>query len=399
MRIVLTGGGTGGHLTPLVAVAGALRRAAVDQILKIPPSRNSGLEILYVGVVTDVDRQFLEQANIPFIHIPSGKIRRYLSGAGPTMVDLLFRLPFGILRALWQMYVLMPEVVFSKGGYGSVPVVLASWIYRIPVLLHETDIVPGMANRRLARFASAVAVGYRASEKSFPSEKVFVSGTPLREALLRPPNRASALRGLGLHDRKPVIFVTGGSQGAQRINTVIIELLTRLLPEYQFIHQVGRVNLPPIQNLIAETFRDFPDIKDYHPVGFLSNTEMAMAYSAADLVVCRAGGTTLAELAALGKPSVLIPLHGAANNHQWENAYLYRETGAAIVLDETNLSPPLLESTIRRLFQNPSDLELMASRVRELGRPSAADDLAQLLASMGAGYAPRQILKGVGTGK
>lgn len=396
MRIVLTGGGSGGHLTPLLAVAEALRRAEEERVLKIPASRGIDLEVLYVGVVTDLDRSFLEGANTPFIHIPSGKIRRYLLGAGPTMLDVFVRLPIGILRALWRIYILMPDVVFSKGGYGSVPVVIASWIYRIPVLLHETDVVPGMANRKLAPFVSAVAVGFRASEKHFPPKKVFVSGTPLREAFLESPTRPSARQTLGLHDRKPVIFVTGGSQGAQRINTVVIECLTRLLPEYQFIHQVGRVNLPPIQNLIAETFRNFPDIQDYHPVGFLDEVEMALAYAAADLVICRAGGTTLAELAAVGKPSILIPLRGAANDHQWENAYLYRETGAAIVLDETNLSPPLLESTIRRLFQNSSDLELMTARVRELGRPSAADDLAQLLVTMGAGYAPRKILEGVG---
>jgi UDP-N-acetylglucosamine--N-acetylmuramyl-(pentapeptide) pyrophosphoryl-undecaprenol N-acetylglucosamine transferase len=309
---------------------------------------------------------------------------------GSTFTDLLFRLPIGILRALWRMYVLMPEVVFSKGGYGSVPVVVASWVYRIPVLMHETDIVPGLSARRLAFTASAIGVGFRASEKYFSPHKVFVSGTPLRAAFTASPRPAEARKTLGLHDRKPVIFVTGGSQGAQRINTVVLELLTRLLPECQFMHQVGTVNFPPIQNLIAETFRHFPDIHDYHPVAFLDENAMATAYAAADLVICRAGGTTLAELAAVGKPSILIPLRESANNHQWENAYFFREAGAAIVVDETNLSPPLLESTIRKLFQNPSGLQLMASRVRELGRPSAAEDLAQLLVAMGAGYAPRR---------
>lgn len=390
MRIVLTGGGTGGHLTPLLAVAEALRRLFREEALTIPESRNSDMELLYVGVVTDVDRKFLDEAEIPAIHVPSGKIRRYLSGAGLTTIDLLFRLPLGILRALWRMYVLMPEAVFSKGGYGSVPIVIASWIYRIPVLMHETDVVPGLSNRRLARLASAIAVGFRAGEKHFPPHKAFVAGTPLRQEFVSLPPQADARRAFGLHERKPVIFVTGGSQGSQRINTVVLELLLRLLPEFQFVHQVGSVNFPPIQNLIADTFRNFPDIQDYHVEGFLDAKRMALAYASADLVIGRAGGTTLAELAAAGKPSILIPLAESANNHQWENAYFYREAGAAVVVDETNLSPPLLESTIRKLFHQPNELQLMGSRVRELARPSAAEDLAQLLVAMGSGYAPRR---------
>jgi UDP-N-acetylglucosamine--N-acetylmuramyl-(pentapeptide) pyrophosphoryl-undecaprenol N-acetylglucosamine transferase len=390
MRIVLTGGGTGGHLTPLIAVAKKLRQLESDRLLSVPPSRDGDLDILFVGLVTDIDRRFLEEADIPAFHIPSGKIRRYLSGAGPTFVDLVWRLPLGILRALWRMYILMPEVVFSKGGYGSVPVGIASWVYRIPVLLHETDVIPGLANRRLARFSTAIGVGFRAAEKYFKKEKAFVSGTPLRAEFTRPPAPAAARKTLGLHDRKPVIFVTGGSQGAQRINTVIIELLVRLLPEFQFVHQVGAVNLAPIQGLMRETFRNFPDIADYHLLGFLDPRQMVAAYAAADLVVCRAGGTTLAEVSAAGRPSLLIPLHEAANNHQWENAYLYREAGAAVVVDETNLSAPLIEATIRKLFQRPQQLQLMASRARDLGRPSATEDIAETIVAMGSGYAPRR---------
>lgn len=392
MRIVLTGGGTGGHLTPLLAVADALRRAHRERSLSIPLSRNGNLEVLYAGVVTDVDQAFLDSADVPAVHIPSGKIRRYLSGAALTTIDLLFRLPFGILRALWRIYLLMPEAVFSKGGYGSVPVVIAAWIYRIPVLLHETDVVPGLANRRLARFASAIAVAFRASEKEFPPAKAFVAGTPLRTAFLASLSRAEARTRLKLHDRKPVLVVTGGSQGAQRINRVILELLTRLLPEYQIIHQVGAVHFPAIRQLIETTFRTFPDIGDYHAFDFLSPDDLAAAYASADLVICRAGGTTLAELAAIGCPAILIPLREAANNHQWENAYLYREAGAALVLDETNLAPPIVESAIRKLFQDPAQRELMRTRMHALHRPSAADDLAQLLVAMGAGYAPRRLL-------
>ncbi len=390
MRIVLTGGGTGGHLTPLVSVAQSLRKMYRESEITFPPSRNSGLEILYVGVVTDIDRSVLEKADISYEHIPSGKIRRYLSGAGLTALDLFVYLPLGIIRALWRMYVLMPEVVFSKGGYGSIPVVVASWIYRIPVLMHETDVVPGISNKKLSRFASAVAVGFRKTEESFRSDRVFVAGTPLREIFYNLPGKEEARRTLQLHDRKPVIFVTGGSQGAQRINNVVLEALIKLLPEFQIVHQVGQLNYEPVKSFIQSTLNNFPDIQDYHLYGFVDEKTMAACFAASDLVLSRAGGTTLAELAAAGKPAILVPLAESANNHQWENAYFYREAGAAVVVDESNLSAPLLEATIRKVFQRQSDLELMSSRSRELARSNASVDIAQLLVSMGLGFVPRR---------
>lgn len=391
MRIVLTGGGTGGHLTPLVAIADVLRDGSRQHTIRIPKSRNGGkIELRYVGPVSDMDKRVLEEADIPFEHIPSGKIRRYASGAGLTMVDMLFRLPWGILRALWRMYVLMPEAVFSKGGYGSVPVVIASFIYRIPVLMHETDTVPGLANRKLAKFVTAIAVGFRIAEDHFPQKKTFVSGVPIRSMFRSQPSKEQGRAVLKLHDRKPVLFIIGGSQGSQRINSPVLELLVALLPEFQVVHQVGSINEGPVQKLLDSTFADFPDITDYHMSGYMSDKEILHAYAAADLVISRAGGTTLAEIAAMGCPSILVPLRESAGNHQWRNAYLFREAGASLVLDETNLAPALLESTIRRLFDNPKQLEEMAEYAKRMARYSADEDIANLLISMGSGYAPRK---------
>jgi len=390
MRIVLTGGGTGGHLTPLISVADSLKKLYNQKEINIPKNRNSNLEIMYVGVVTDVDKALLEKSGIPYEYIPSGKIRRYLSGAALTTMDLLINLPVGIIKALWRMYVLMPEVVFSKGGYGSIPVVAACWIYRIPVLLHETDVMPGLANRKLSRFVSSIAVGFRKAEQYFQQEKVFVSGTPLRTSFYSLPIKDEAKKQLSLHDRKPIIFVTGGSQGAMRINNVILELLTKILPEFQIVHQVGQYNLEAVENFIKTTMANFPDITDYHPLGFVDEKTMVACFVAADMVIGRAGGTTLAEISEVGRPSILVPLAESANNHQFENAYFYREAGAAIVVDESNLSAPLLESTIRRAFQRQSDLDLMSERAKELRRPSASEDIAQLLITMGCGFVPRK---------
>ncbi|TSC72418.1 MAG: UDP-N-acetylglucosamine--N-acetylmuramyl-(pentapeptide) pyrophosphoryl-undecaprenol N-acetylglucosamine transferase [Parcubacteria group bacterium Gr01-1014_38] len=392
MRVVLTGGGSGGHLTPLLAISGVLREWEARGTLPDFEPDDPPLELVYVGVVTETDRTALEAAGIPYRHVPSGKIRRYLSGAPLTVIDLTFRLPVGLFRALWTLFFIMPDVVFSKGGYGAVPVMLAAWVYRIPILIHETDIVPGLVNRRFARFASAIAVGFREAENAFPAGKALAVGTPLRPAFRQLESSDVARQRLGLHGRKPVLFVTGGSQGAQRINTVLLTNLTRLLPEVQILHQVGEQNLAAIRDFTLKDLRQFPGVEDYHVVGFLPEQDMARSFAAADIVISRAGGTTLAEIAAAGKPSVLIPLREAAQQHQWENAYFFREQGAAVVLDESNLTPSVFYSTIKRLLTNPQDLHVMAERVRLLHRPTAAEDLATILVEMTRGRVPRQVL-------
>lgn len=392
MRIVLTGGGTGGHVTPLIAVARELERMASRG--EIPPleAGDPALEMLYLGVVTALDRAALAEAGIPFRHIPSGKIRRYLAGVHLTLLDLLFRVPLGILRAAFVLFFVMPDVVFSKGGYGSLPVVFVSWLYRIPVLLHETDIVPGLANRNLARYASAVVVAFREAERYFPSAKVSVSGTPLRPSFQAFPPVTEARARLKLHDRKPVIFVTGGSQGSQRINSVVLASLPKLLPETQVLHQVGANNYDAVRSFVTTDLRHVPEIADYRFVASVSEADMVASLAAADLVVSRAGGTALAEIAAAGKPSLLIPLRESAQDHQWENAYFFRERGAAVVLDEQNLTSSLFELTIRRMLETPVDLRLMAERVQALHRPTAAGDIAATLLAMVQGRVPRRVV-------
>jgi len=350
------------------------------------------LELLYLGVVTEIDRRTLEANGIPYRHVPAGKIRRYMSGVHLTFFDLLYLVPLGVLKALWTMFFVMPDVVFSKGGYGSVPVVFAAWVYRIPILLHETDLVPGLSNRRLSRFASAVAVSFRKVYTGFPeARKVFVAGTPLRAAFEALPDQATARRSLGLHDRKPVIFVTGGSQGAQRINTVVTTVIPRLILEAQILHQVGENNFAAVTEFLSKDLRHFPGIEDYHVVGSLSEEDMAASLAAADLIISRAGGTALAEIAAAGKPAILIPLLEAAQDHQWENAYFFREQGASVVLDEANLTPALFEATVRRILGNPQDLRLMGQRVRTLHRAGAAGEIAEVLVAMTQGRVPRRV--------
>lgn len=394
MRVVLTGGGTGGHLTPLIAVAKALQELPERQALPILDDGDPPLELLYLGIVTDADRRALESCGIPYRHIPSGKVRRYVSGAPRTLFDLLCLVPLGMLKALWTMFFVMPDVVFSKGGYGSVPVVFASWVYRIPTLLHETDLVPGLSNRRIARYVSAVAVSFRGAETGFPDlQKVFVAGTPLRPAFDALPRQEEARKRFKLHDRKPVIFVTGGSQGAQRMNTVVLVVIPKLIQEAQILHQVGEKNFSAVSNFLSKDLRHVPSIEDYHVVGSLTEADMAASFAAADLVISRAGGTALAEISAAGKPSILVPLQEAAQDHQWENAYFFREQGAAVVLDEANLTPAVFASTVQRVLGNPQDLRVMSERVKALHHPGAASEIADVLVKMAQGRVPRRSAK------
>lgn len=392
MRVVLTGGGTGGHITPLLGLAQALRDAGERGEVPDTAGDETGVECIAVGAFGGNERAAFASAGIPVFHIPSGKIRRYLAGAPWTLMDLLLRLPLGILRALGRMFVLMPDVVFSKGGYGSIPVTIAAWVYRIPALLHETDLKPGLANRRLARVASAIAVGFPPTEAFFPSARVFTAGTPLRGAFRALPSPRAARARLGLHDRKPVLLVTGGSQGSQRINAAVLAVAVQILPEVQIVHQVGEANAPAVKQFVAQDLRHVPDIGDYHVSGSLSEADMAAAFASADLVIGRAGGTTLAELAASGKPSVLVPLGESAQQHQWENAHFFREHGAAVVVDETNLTQSVLRATLRRLLARPDDLRLMGERARSLDHPRAEHEIASVLIEMAQRRLPRRVV-------
>lgn len=385
-RVVLTGGGTAGHVTPLLVVAKQLEEMLARGELELSRRLGRGYQAYYVGTVSELSRPLLEKAKLPCWHVPAGKIRRYLTGTPLTFVDLAFRLPWGILRALWILWRIMPDVVFSKGGYGSVPVVLAAWLYRIPCLIHETDAEPGLTTRRLARLSTSVAVSFARAERRFPADKVFVSGTPIRPDIGTVSPREARER-LGLRDGKMVLAVMGGSQGAHRINRTVMEILSELLFRFQVVHLCGRKHEVMLSELAADILKHHPDRTDYHLIGFTD--DMPSVYAAADLIVSRAGGTTLAEIAAAGRPSILIPLPSAANDHQRANAFIFHKAGAAEVLEEPNLTPTLLLAAIKSLARNPAVLAEMGERARELARPRAAEMLARVLVLLAEGKAWR----------
>lgn len=364
MRILLTGGGTGGHIFPILAIVSQIKKISQARGLKEP-------EFLFIGPKTKSTLESFKNLGIPCRFILAGKIRRYWSAK--NFLDF-FKFPIGLVQGLWWIFIWMPDITFGKGGYGSVASVLASWIYRIPIILHESDTVPGLANRILGIFSNCIAVSFPKTKEYFSSKKAILVGNPVRNEILK-GSKEEALQKFGLKGGRMVIFVTGGSQGAQQLNEAILEILPELLERYEIIHQCGVGNYSWTKK---ETDLRLDKIKKqyYHLCPFLKE-KMKDAYAAADLIISRSGANTLTEIAALGKPSILIPLSLAAYNHQKENASYFREAGASVVIGEENLQPNLFRGQIFDLLNDPDRLQTMRENARKLARLDAAEKIAE----------------------
>jgi len=368
MKIIFTGGGTGGHVFPIIAIARALKR--------IGPY---GLELIYIGPEDNCSKDAFYKENIKTDYVSSGKIRRYFSIPDffANIVDVLFKIPFGIIQSLYLVFAVSPDFIFSKGGYGSVPVVVAGWILGVPVFLHESDASPGLANRWLGKLSKEIFVSFSIKENEyFPIDKMLQVGNPIREELLN-GKKERAQQIFELKGQRPVILVLGGSQGSQRINDLILEVLPGLLKNYEIIHQTGVKDLERVRKqinvFIPEALRP-----EYHAYDFLPEEELKHAYAAADCVISRAGSGIIFELAALKKPSILIPLPESAQNHQSKNAYAYAKYNACIVLEENNLAPNFFLKKLNDLFEL-NRLEEMKKGAESFAKPNSADIIAKYL--------------------
>ncbi|MCX6766085.1 MAG: undecaprenyldiphospho-muramoylpentapeptide beta-N-acetylglucosaminyltransferase [Candidatus Moranbacteria bacterium] len=360
MRIVLTGGGTGGHIFPLVAVAQELRKKLREEA-----------EILYVGSRGELEKEVMVKEGIPAKHVLSGKKRRYFSLQ--NFLDF-FKIPLGFIQSLWILLWYMPDVVFSKGGYASIPVVLAAWLYRIPVMIHESDAVPGTANQILAKFSQRIAAAYPSAEQYFPHSQVVLTGNPVRSEVSK-GSAHSARTKFEFTESKPVILVMGGSQGAQIINRAIVKILPRLLERAQVVHQTGEKNYDEVVHLAAE-YGIKAGREGYAPVRFLGIDDLKNVYAAAMLVVSRAGANSIAEIAANGKTAVLVPLENSANDHQRMNAYEIARIGGALVLEETNLGENILLDKIIMLLDDEELRGAMGQKIRVFHHSDAAEKIA-----------------------
>ncbi len=364
MKIVFTGGGTGGHIFPIIAVSRELKKLHFGEDLKL----------FYYGPKDEFASTVLSQEGIKMKIIPGGKLRRYFSFS--NFVDILFRIPWGIFRAFFSLFFLAPDLIFSKGGYGSLPTVIAASFLRIPIFLHESDVSPGLANRFLSRFAIEVFTSFPKTEY-FSPRKMIAIGNPIRRELLE-GSREEADDLLKLTGEKSVVLVFGGSQGAQKINDALFAILSEFLTNFEIIHQCGSKNYEAAKQLIRVITE--PEIrKNYHLFPFLREGDLRQAYHAADIVVSRAGSGSIFEIAALGKPSILIPLTGSAQNHQQKNAYDYAANGASIVIEEDNLTPRFFLEKLKFLASSPAILDSMSQKALSFSKPRAAQIMASYL--------------------
>jgi len=370
IKVILTGGGTGGHLFPLVAVSRKLNELAQTQNL-------GELNVYYLGPGLFLE-SILEREKINFHYkiLAAGKLRRYFSLM--NFVDL-FKIITGLIQALWHVWVIMPDAVFSKGGYGSVGVVIAGWLYRIPIIIHESDSVPGLTNRILSRFAMLIAVSFNEAAAYFPKEKTYFTGEAVRDAFFEPPKPDIERPRLHLETQKPTVLVLGGSQGAQKINDIILDILPKLLTVAEIIHQIGDKNFETVLKESKVALEGVPNdlLNSYHPVNFLIEPEYVAAIHSADLVISRAGAGSIFEIAASKRASILIPISISANDHQRKNAYIFGSGGRAEVIEEVNLTPHLIMSVINSILNNPEKKKNMEEKA---GQFIIVTDTARLIA-------------------
>jgi UDP-N-acetylglucosamine--N-acetylmuramyl-(pentapeptide) pyrophosphoryl-undecaprenol N-acetylglucosamine transferase len=366
MKILFTGGGTGGHIFPIVAIA--------ENIKKINPDS----KIRFIGPKDDIGLNTFRQYNIKTKRIISGKIRRYF-GFIPVFhnfIDIFFKIPIGIIQSFLYIFFFSPDLMFSKGGYGSVPSMIAARILKVPIFIHESDIAPGITNRRSSNVALEIFTSFPETE-FFPKEKMILVGNPIREVLLKEPLKADGIFE-NLEKDRPIILIMGGSQGSSRINDIILESLPMILSRFQVIHQCGQNNYKKVLSesnfFVSEKLK-----KSYHLFPFLTGEQLQSAYKISDLIVSRAGSGSIFEIAAFKKPSILIPLSESAQNHQFKNAHNYSKFGCAIVIEEQNLTSHFFYEKIVSIIDNENLKESMKNSAEIFSRPRSAKIIAEYI--------------------
>jgi UDP-N-acetylglucosamine--N-acetylmuramyl-(pentapeptide) pyrophosphoryl-undecaprenol N-acetylglucosamine transferase len=363
VTIVITGGGTGGHTSPGLAVATLLRARGVDHA--------------WIGSRDGLEARRAPEAGIPYHAIATGKLRRYWAWRNVT--DLAINVPAGIVGAHRLLRRLRPRVVLATGGFVALPVVLAARLARVPVVVHEQTAVPGLANRIAARGARRIAVTFAESARHFPADRVVVTGNPLRPDLWA-GTRAEAVARFGLDPALPLVYVTGGALGAHAINRAVGELAGALLEHVQVIHQCGD-NAVTGDRAWLEARRAAlpPALGRRYTVQPWVGAELAGIYAAAALVVARSGAGTVNECCQLGLPALYIPMPGASGDEQTANAQLVERAGGCAIVPQASLTPARLLERIQSLLSDPARLKEMGERARTLAIPDATERLVDLL--------------------
>jgi UDP-N-acetylglucosamine--N-acetylmuramyl-(pentapeptide) pyrophosphoryl-undecaprenol N-acetylglucosamine transferase len=375
VRIAFAGGGTGGHTAPILAVVDELRQRFADRV-----------ELLWLGGRAGPEGEAALARRVAFVAVPAAKLRRYADVRNFTELPFVLA---GLLLSLRELKRFGAQALLSTGGYVSLPPTLAAYLLRIPILVHEQTALAGLATRIEARLASRVAVSFPSSTEHFQSGKVFVSGNPVRKEVLE-GDRQKGLAVLGFSNSSPVVYITGGIQGAHALNRVVGMCLQDLVVLAQVVHQCGRQPAGFEQDLpwlLSLRERLPPELRARYVVRERIREEIGHVYAAADLVIGRAGAGTVFELAAAGRPAVLVPLPGSAAGEQVLNARALEALGAAVVLEQQYLNPTSLLELLRGLLGDRQKLRSMGEKARRLYRPDAAEVLADVLVGLATGRA------------
>ncbi|MEU4625116.1 UDP-N-acetylglucosamine--N-acetylmuramyl-(pentapeptide) pyrophosphoryl-undecaprenol N-acetylglucosamine transferase [Actinoplanes sp. NPDC023801] len=377
LRMIVTGGGTGGHTYPALTTINALQARLA--------ATGTAPELLWVGVAEGLEAKIAERNGIPFRAVTTGKLRRSPNPRelARNFVDA-FRIPLGILQAALTVARIRPAVVLSTGGFVSVPIGLAAALFRVPYLMHEQTLSLGLANRILARVATRILLSHEASLEHLPERarrRAVVTGNPIRPAVLA-GDPVKGLAAYGLDPAVPLVLVTGGAAGAQQINRMLAGALPDLLPHCQIVHQCGSLSHAEMQQVAAGLPAHLAS--RYRVVDFIHD-ELPDLLAAAAVVVARSGAGTVAELTALGKACVLVPYPHAAGDEQRITARHLAQHGAAVMLDGDEATPERLRDTLGALLADPQRRAALAQAATTHGRPSAADQVVTEILTAAAG--------------
>lgn len=367
MRVIVSGGGTGGHIYPALAVAAHLRS-------------QYGAEILFLGSDDGLETQLVPAAGLPLATIKAGKLRRYISW---STVKGVMRVPVGVVQAVDIVRRFRADAAFTSGGYVAVPAGLAAYLNRVPLLMHQQDVPPNLSNKQVAPLATRISVAFEDSLAYFPARKTLLLGNPMRQAMLdiRQVAPMVARARFDLDAEQPMLLVTGGSQGARHLNQVVCRALPELLTTCQVLQISGK-------DLYSETLAQSNSALEgldaelkarYRLVPYLDG-EMPAAIQAADLVLCRSGASTLSELVTLGKPGLLVPLPPAIGRSPQEaNAAMFERRRAGLVIKDADLEPKLLVERVKYIMTSPDLLASMKEAASTLARPQATQAIGEEL--------------------
>ena len=361
-RIVISGGGTGGHIYPAIGIAKELIQLDAET------------EISFIGGVDRLESTIVPQHGFRFLPISVAGFPRKLTW---RWIPVVYNVCSGFAKSLWLLKSLKPNVVVGTGGYVCGPVLFAAVLLGIPTVIQEQNAAPGLTNRVLARWAKTIYLAFETAGTHFPTQKTMVMGNPIRRTIGDVERNPETYDSLGLDPERKTVFVMGGSQGAQAINRNVMDALDHLGAfhhQLQFVHQTGKVDYSAVKaRYQASSLRHLVE-PYFDPI--------ETVYSIADLMVCRAGGMTIAEITACGIPAIFIPLPTAAGDHQSLNAEAIADAGGGVALDQRTLTGCKLAEEIIRIINNPEKQKQMSYQSRQLGNPHAGEEIAQSIFSL-----------------